>query len=448
MLQITPSELEIEPERLSFAAGDQRALSIVDEPAAVDRDVSTPLLMNRILLDAVRQRASDIHFESFDDHLRIRLRVDGVMQEMQRIPRSQAPALMIRLKAIAGLDISEKRQVQGGRFRMLLNDSVGLDFRCSITPTLHGEAAVLRLLYLPPSLLDLGKLGLSEAQIDWITRAVAQPQGLILVTGPTGSGKTVTLYTLLRQLNTLERSIYTLEDPVEIDLPGVNQIRIAERQGISFEKLAINILRQDPDVIMLGEVRDQVTLNTAINAAHTGHLVLATLHASDAPGAIARLRNLGVDNHNMAATLRLVISQRLLRRLNPDSRVPIEPPREQIERLGFTVEDFHDVTLYRAGGTREAATGYLGRLGIFQLLPATQELKQLILDDAEEQILTTYAQRRQLTDLRWAALQQVRAGLTDLDEVERVLGPVDEDAPDAVLEHQPPDPASGDDAHA
>jgi len=288
---------------------------------------------------------------------------------------------------------------------------------------------VMRLLYLPPALLDLGKLGLTEHQIDRIGRTLSQPHGLILVTGPTGSGKTVTLYTLLRRLNTMERSIYTLEEPVEIDLPGVNQIRVSERLGLSFDKLAVHVLRQDPDVIMLGEVRDKETLDTAISAAHTGHLVLATLHANDGPGAIARLRNLGIDNHNMAATLRLVISQRLLRRLDTETRLRIDPPVAQIHRLGYSEDQFKDVELYKAGPGKDGATGYRGRLGIFQLLPATGELKRLISDGAEEQVLTTYAHRRQLTDLRWAALQQVREGVTDLDEVERVLGPVDEDVP-------------------
>ena len=286
-MQLDLSKLDISADSLIFTTHEDSAPRATGLQM-VHNDQSAPAFLNRILLDAITGRASDIHFEPYEDKYRIRTRVDGVMQEIASMPSGFGQQLTARLKVIAGLDIAEHRGTQSGRFRMKLDADTGLDFRCSVVPTLYGETIVLRLLYLPPEILELDSLGMEPRQIAEAKRASQQLQGMILVTGPTGSGKTVTLYTLLKQLNSLHRNIYTVEDPVEINLPGVNQINISERQGVTFANVARTILRQDPDVIMLGEMRDAETLDTAIKAAHTGHLVLSTLHANTAPKVVPR----------------------------------------------------------------------------------------------------------------------------------------------------------------
>lgn len=383
-------------------------------------DLSVPLFLNRTLIAAIEQGASDIHFEPYADNFRIRFRSDGLMQEVAEMPKGFGHLLAARLKVVAGLDISEQRTAQGGRFKVLLGDnSNSFDFRCSVIPTMHGETIVLRLLYLPENLLQLSLLGLENTQISLIQHAIHRQQGMILVTGPTGSGKTVSLYTLIKLINRQPRSIYTVEDPIEIDLNGINQISVSER--ISFAEAARTILRQDPDVIMLGEMRDQTTLDTAIKAAHTGHLVLSTLHANTAPKAIPRLRNLGVDAYNIASTVTLIISQRLLRRLDPDAREEITVPTARLLALGFKEEELKDLTLYRArpeGNNK----GYKGRIGIFQVMPITQALTDLISQDASDTQISAHIEQQGVQNLRRSALNKVKAGITDIDEVERVLG--------------------------
>ena len=426
-MQLNLSALDINPDNLVFTLNENSRDHLTSDEQTYN-DQTAPLFLNHMLLDAVGAGASDIHFEPFADNLRIRLRVDGVMQEIHSLPAGFGRQLVIRLKVIAGLDISEHFGTQSGRFRMQLNDTTGLDFRCSITPTLYGETVVLRLLHLPESLLDLGTLGLTPTQIQQVKLAGQRQQGMILVTGPTGSGKTVTLYTLLKQLNTQQRNIYTVEDPVEINLPGVNQINISARQSITFGNISRSILRQDPDVIMLGEMRDEETIDTAIKAAHTGHLVLSTLHATSATKAIPRLRNLGVDDHNIASTLSLVISQRLLRKLDPENREPDEVPEQRLRDLGLNADEIQNLQLYRAKPIDSHTTGYKGRVGIFQVLPITRELEHLIAEGANDQHLETFAQEHNFMSLRRAALEHLKAGITDINEVERVLGLTDNTA--------------------
>ena len=420
-MQMNLKALDVNPDNLVFTL-QENSRSDLASGEQTHNDQTAPLFLNRMLLDAVKAGASDIHFEPFEQTLRIRLRVDGVMQEINNLPVDFGRQLIIRLKVIAGLDISEHYGTQSGRFRMRLDDNNGLDFRCSITPTLYGETVVLRLLYLPTSLLDLSILGLTDTQINQIQHASQRLQGMILVTGPTGSGKTVTLYTLLKQLNNHQRNIYTVEDPVEINLPGVNQINISARQSITFANIARTILRQDPDVIMLGEVRDEETIDTAIKASHTGHLVLSTLHATSATKAIPRLRNLGVNDHNIASTLSLVISQRLLRKLDPGSREREEVPSQRVKAIGFKDDQIAGLQLYRATPSDTNRTGYSGRTGIFQVLPISHELESLIAQGANDQQLEDYTQAHNLTSLRQSALEKLKAGITDISEVERVLG--------------------------
>lgn len=406
--------------QLTFSQPDNTLADEANLPAVHD-DLSVPMYLNRTLLNAIEAGVSDIHFEPYADHYRIRYRLDGIMQDIADMPKGFGHLLNARLKVVAGLDISEQRIAQGGRFKVRLGDEGehAFDFRCSVIPTLHGETIVLRLLYLPENLLQLNLLGLDNAQISVLQKAIHGQQGMILVTGPTGSGKTVTLYTLIKHINRQPRSVYTVEDPVEIDLNGINQINVSER--INFTDAARTILRQDPDVIMLGEMRDKTTLDTAIKAAHTGHLVLSTLHANTAPKAIPRLRNLGVDAYNIASTVTLIISQRLLRRLDPENCEQIYAPKEHLLALGFAEHELESLTLYRARAEGNSS-GYKGRIGIFQVMPVTPTLAELIAANATDAEVNQHLIKHGITDLRRSALNKVKAGITDIDEVERVLG--------------------------
>lgn len=426
-MQFDLTKYDVSADSLVFAANENDA-DRFDTGGDTYNDQSAPAFLNGLLLDAVREGASDIHFEPYEEKLRIRVRVDGVMRELTTMPRGFGNLLTIRLKVISGLDIAEHRGTQSGRFRMMLTDKVGLDFRCSITPTLYGETIVLRMLYLPEELLNLDQLGMDLDQILLAQQATKHQQGMILITGPTGSGKTVTLYTLLKQLNSQQRNIYTIEDPIEINLPGVNQINISEKQGITFANVARTILRQDPDVIMLGEMRDQETIDSAIKAAHTGHLVLSTLHATSAPKVVSRLRNMGIDPYNIASTVSLIISQRLLRKLDPATRERAEVAKERLLAIGFKEDELQGLELYRAKAGENNPTGYKGRVGIFQVLPVTQALSRLIADGGNDAEVEAYATASGIADLRRSALEKLKAGLTDIDEVERILGLVEQSA--------------------
>ncbi len=424
-MQFDLSKYNVKADDLVFVLNE--AEQIGNDADAQTYDGQSPAaFLNGILLEAVRLGASDIHFEPYADQYRIRLRVDGVMREQVSVPRGFGNLVNIRLKVIAGLDIAEHRGTQSGRFRMLLDGQDGLDFRCSITPTLFGETLVLRMLYLPSEILQLDKLGLESGQVRLIRSAIARQQGMVLVSGPTGSGKTVTLYTLLKQLNDHERNIYTVEDPIEINLPGVNQVNISQRQGITFGNVARTILRQDPDIIMLGEMRDQETIDTAVKASHTGHLVLSTLHANSAPKVVPRLRNLEVDAYNIASTVNLIISQRLLRKIDPACREEVEVPRQRLLAAGFSEEELNGLKLYRATPSNENPTGYKGRIGIFEVLPVTRELAAMIAAGATDAEIDGWAREAGIQDLRCSALNKVREGITDVEELERVLGPVEQ----------------------
>lgn len=420
-MQLNFNHLDVNAENLVFTVDERFQSSNTSGDVTYEKQTAASFL-NQTLLDCVKSGASDIHFEPYEETFRIRARIDGVMRDINSLPRMFGSQLLIRLKVIAGLDISEHRETQSGRFRMMLDDRNGIDFRASITPTLYGETLVLRLLYLAPEILDLDVLGLSAVQIAQVTEHASRQQGLILVTGPTGSGKTVTLYTLLKKLNHQQRNIYTVEDPVEINLPGVNQINISERQGVTFGNVSRTILRQDPDVIMLGEMRDPETVDAAIKASHTGHLVLSTLHANTAPKAIPRMRNLGADLHNISSSLSLVVSQRLLRRIDPLHREPIEYPVDRLRAAGFREEELAELKLYKSQVSADNPTGYRGRVGIFQVMPVTNALSRLIAEGASEWAIDELLNSMGVDTLRRAALDKVKEGITDLEEVERVLG--------------------------
>ncbi len=424
-MKLSLQDISLDPANLSFAIIENN-VDNSDPAPATHQEMNVPLYLNRTLIEAINHGASDVHFEPYVDHFRIRMRIDGVMTKTADMPKVFGQQMSARIKVIAGLDISEQRIPQGGRFKLLLGNQQGLDFRCSTIPTLHGETIVLRLLYLPEKLLDLNLLGFEAEQLPAVLNAIKQLQGMVLVTGPTGSGKTVTLYTLIKHINQQPRSIYTIEDPVEIDLDGVNQISIDER--ISFAESARTILRQDPDVIMLGEMRDSETIDTAIKAAHTGHLVLSTLHANTAAKSVLRLRNLGVAAHDIASTVNLVISQRLLRKLDPDNVEQIVVPKSRLLALGFAEDEIAGLTLFRAR-VQNNSSGYKGRIGIYQVMPITQPLAKLIAQGASDAEIENYAQQQGIQDLRRSALNKVKAGITDIDEVERVLGFIDDYQP-------------------
>lgn len=403
------------------------------------QDMDARSFLNKILLDAVKSGASDIHLEPYEREFRIRYRVDGILQDVSAPPKNFGQLLSIRLKVISALDISEHKATQVGRFRMALTPDFSVDFRASITPTLHGETIVLRLLYLPEELLELENLGLSYEQVETIHQTMETMNGLTLVSGPTGSGKTVTLYTLMKMLNIPERSIYTVEDPVEIHMNGINQVNVNEKQGVTFASIAKTMLRQDPDVIVLGEMRDKETVDTAVKAAHTGHLVLSTLHANDAAKVIPRLRNLEVDGYDIASTVNLIIAQRLLRKLDHDSKESYLPNKKELKDAGVFLDqnklkkakdskaEQHNAEeneeRYRARASRKNPSGYRGREGVFQVVPMTKQLAQMIIDGKTDIEIDNYCQAQGYKTLRDMALEKVDKGITDLAEVIRVLGP-------------------------
>ncbi|MCP4985940.1 MAG: type II/IV secretion system protein [Colwellia sp.] len=425
-MQFDLSHLSINRDELEFSLNDPIAAS-VEHTDLNFQDMDARSFLNKTLLDAVKAGASDIHLEPYEREFRIRFRVDGILRDMSAPPKNFGQLLNIRLKVIAALDISEHKATQVGRFRMKLTPDFSVDFRASVTPTLHGETIVLRLLYLPEELLELENLGLAYEQIETIHQTMETMNGLTLVSGPTGSGKTVTLYTLMKMLNIPERSIYTVEDPVEVHMNGINQVNVNEKQGITFANIAKTMLRQDPDVIVLGEMRDKDTVDTAVKAAHTGHLVLSTLHANDAAKVIPRLRNLNVDGYDIASTVNLIIAQRLVRKLDIDSKESYQANLKELKQAGANTgkKEFHQgKELYRARPSRKNPSGYRGREGIFQVVPMTNELAQMIIDGATDIEIDNYCQAQGYKTLREMALEKVEKGITDLAEVVRVLGPV------------------------
>ncbi|GAB3057211.1 type IV-A pilus assembly ATPase PilB [Stenotrophomonas tumulicola] len=399
-----------------------------DEGAGSDSGIDakgddTPVVkfVNKVLVDAIRKGASDIHFEPYEDDYRVRLRIDGLLKMVARAPVKLNQRIAARLKVMAQLDIAEKRVPQDGRIKLNLSKTRQIDFRVSTLPTLFGEKVVLRILDGSAAKLGIDKLGYEPEQQKLFTDAIHKPYGMVLVTGPTGSGKTVSLYTALGILNDETRNISTAEDPVEIRLPGVNQVQQNNKRGMTFAAALRSFLRQDPDIIMVGEIRDLETAEIAIKAAQTGHMVLSTLHTNDAPQTIARLMNMGIAPYNITSSVTLVIAQRLARRLCKQCRRQTELPTHALLAEGFTQAQLDaGIELYEAVGCDDCTEGYKGRTGIYQVMPMTDEISTIILAGGNALQIAEAAQAIGVNDLRQSALIKASKGITSLAEINRV----------------------------
>ncbi|MBL1293308.1 MAG: type IV-A pilus assembly ATPase PilB [Thiotrichales bacterium] len=383
----------------------------------------TPIVrfVNKVLLDAIKVGASDIHFEPYEKKYRVRTRSDGVLREIVAPPVNMAMKIAARLKVMSRLDISERRVPQDGRMKMTISKNRSIDFRVSTCPTLFGEKIVIRILDPTSAQMGIDALGYEPEQKELYMKALEQPQGMILVTGPTGSGKTVSLYTGLNILNTEDRNISTAEDPAEINLPGVNQVNVNPRAGLTFAAALKSFLRQDPDIIMVGEIRDLETAEIAIKAAQTGHMVMSTLHTNDAPQTLTRLANMGIPGYNIAATVSLIIAQRLARKLCKECKTPIDIPKEALLKEGFTKDQLkEDFTIYAPKGCDQCTAGYKGRVGIYQVMPITEAMGRLIMEGANSIALGDQAEREGVNDLRKSGLKKIMDGVTSLEEVMRV----------------------------
>ena len=390
-----------------------------DASAAVDE---TPIVrfINKVLLDAIKQGASDIHFEPYERTYRVRFRTDGVLQEVVKPPRNLSPRLAARLKVMSRMDISERRLPQDGRIQMKLSRNRAIDFRVNTLPTLFGEKIVLRILDPSSAQMGIDALGYEEDQKEMYLKTLSQPQGMILVTGPTGSGKTVSLYTGLNILNTAERNISTAEDPVEINLEGINQVHVNPKVGLGFAEALRSFLRQDPDVIMVGEIRDLETAEIGIKAAQTGHLVLSTLHTNSAAETLTRLLNMGVPAFNVASSVDLIIAQRLGRRLCKHCAAPADIPHETLLKEGFTEEMLEGATILRAVGCEHCNAGYKGRVGIYEVVRVTPSIARIIMEEGNSMQIKEQAQKEGFRDLRMGALRKVAGGLISLEEANRI----------------------------
>jgi len=383
----------------------------------------TPVVkfVNKVLVDAIRKGASDIHFEPYEDDYRVRFRIDGLLKNVAKAPVKLNQRIAARLKVMSQLDIAEKRVPQDGRIKLNLSKSKQIDFRVSTLPTLFGEKIVLRILDASAAKLGIDKLGYDPVQQKLFLDAIHKPYGMVLVTGPTGSGKTVSLYTALGILNDETRNISTAEDPVEIRLPGVNQVQQNTKRGMTFAAALRSFLRQDPDIIMVGEIRDLETAEIAIKAAQTGHMVLSTLHTNDAPQTIARLMNMGIAPYNITSSVTLVIAQRLARRLCSNCKRPVTLPENALLAEGYTPEQLAaGIELYEPVGCDDCTEGYKGRTGIYQVMPMTDEISTIILAGGNALQIAEAAQSIGVNDLRQSALIKAAQGTTSLAEINRV----------------------------
>jgi type IV pilus assembly protein PilB len=376
--------------------------------------------VNKMLLDAIKQGVSDLHFEPYEKMYRVRYRLDGILQEVAKPPVNLSGRIAARIKVLSRLDISERRVPQDGRMKMKISKNKSIDFRVSTCPTLFGEKIVMRILDSDSAKLGIEMLGYEPEQKQHYLDTLAKPYGMILVTGPTGSGKTVSLYTGINILNTEDRNISTAEDPSEINLPGINQVNVDTKTGMTFSKALKSFLRQDPDVIMVGEIRDLETAEIAIKAAQTGHLVLSTLHTNDAPQTLTRLANMGVPLFNIATAVSLIIAQRLARRLCKKCKKEADIPREALISEGFDEKIVDELTLYEPVGCDSCNGGYKGRVGIYQVMPISEEMKRIIMENGNAIQLADQAAKEGIADLRISGLSKVAQGVTSLEEVNRV----------------------------
>lgn len=406
---------------------DDLDISSIDDEAIqqdnADTDVDdAPIVrfVNKVLLDAINKGASDIHFEPYEKNYRVRFRQDGILTEIANPPVNLAPRLAARLKVMSRLDISERRVPQDGRFKMKISKNRSIDFRVSTCPTLFGEKVVMRILDPSSAKMGIDALGYEELQREQFLNAIHKPQGMVLVTGPTGSGKTVSLYTALNIINEESLNISTAEDPVEINLPGINQVNVNPKAGLTFSVALRAFLRQDPDVIMVGEVRDLETAEIAVKAAQTGHLVLSTLHTNSAPETIMRMANMGIPSYNLATSIILVIAQRLARKLCKHCKIPAQIPKEALIQSGFQESELDELELYTHKGCEQCNEGFKGRIGLYEVLPISVKMGEIIMEGGNAIDITNQMKSEGIINLRRAGLNKVKLGLTSLDEVNRV----------------------------
>jgi len=394
-----------------------------------DGDVSetdiddTPVVrfVNKVLLDAINKGASDIHLEPYEKEFRVRFRSDGVLHEVSSPPRSLAMRIIARLKVMSRMNIAERRVPQDGRIRMQLSKNRAIDFRVNTLPTLYGEKVVLRILDGSAAQIGVDALGFEEEQKNLFIEAINKPYGMVLVTGPTGSGKTVSLYTGLNMLNSVDRNISTCEDPVEINVHGINQVNVNNKAGLDFSLALRAFLRQDPDIIMVGEIRDLETAEISVKAAQTGHLVLSTLHTNDAPQTLSRLANMGVPPYSIASAVHLIMAQRLARRLCTKCKKEHDIPRETLLKSGFTEEQMTDeFKIYEAVGCDNCTAGYKGRVGIYQVMPVSEEMGRIIMEGGNSLQLEEQSKAEGVADLRVSGLKKVADGITSMEELDRV----------------------------
>ena len=378
--------------------------------------------INKLLIDAIRMGASDLHFEPYEKIYRVRYRVDGVLRQIANPPLQLATRLASRLKVMSQMDISEKRVPQDGRIKLKLSKTKAIDFRVNSLPTLFGEKLVLRILDPSSAMLGIDALGYEPEQKELFMQALDKPQGMLLITGPTGSGKTVSLYTGLNILNREDTNISTAEDPVEINLEGVNQVNVNVKVGLTFSAALKSFLRQDPDIVMVGEIRDLETAEIAIKAAQTGHMVMSTLHTNSAPETLTRLRNMGVPSFNIATSVNLVIAQRLARRLCPQCKVPADIPEPSLLEMGFKEQDIKhpDFQVYQPVGCAECREGYKGRVGIYEVMKVTPEISKIIMEDGNALEIAAASAKLGFNNLRRSGLIKVMQGVTSLQEINRV----------------------------
>jgi type IV pilus assembly protein PilB len=419
-LDTTMSELmDADLDNLDISAADDDNKDGDVSESDID-DTPVVRFVNKVLIDAINSGASDVHLEPYEKEFRVRFRNDGVLHEITSPPRSLAMRIIARLKVMSRMNIAERRVPQDGRIKMNLSRNRSIDFRVNTLPTLYGEKVVLRILDGGAAQMGVDALGFEPEQKALFTAAINKPYGMVLVTGPTGSGKTVTLYTGLNMLNTPDRNISTVEDPVEINLMGVNQVNVNNKAGLDFSLALRAFLRQDPDIIMVGEIRDLETAEIAVKAAQTGHLVLSTLHTNDAPQTLTRLANMGVPPYNIASAVHLIMAQRLARRLCNLCKKERDIPREALIKAGFREDQLEELKIYAPVGCDSCTSGYKGRVGIYQVMPVSEAMGNIIMEGGNSMELAKQASAEGVADLRESGLRKVASGITSLEEIDRV----------------------------
>ena len=414
-ISATTAENDLAIDTYEFETPDEE-----EEEEEDDSGIDVVKFFNELLFHAIQKGVSDIHIEPYENLLRVRYRIDGILQVVATPPKKMARKLTARIKVMAQLNTSEKRIPQDGRIHLHVGDKKYIDFRVNTLPTLFGEKIVMRILDSSSAALGVEMLGFEPKQKADLLEALKKPDGMILVTGPTGSGKTVTLYTGISILNTSETNISTAEDPSEIQLPGINQVNVNPAVGLTFASALKAFLRQDPDIIMVGEIRDLETADISIKAAQTGHLVLSTLHTNSAPETLTRLMNMGVKPFNIASTIHLIVAQRLARRLCPHCKKPADYPEKALIDLGFQPQDLEDLTIYNPIGCNACSNGYKGRTGIYQVMPISAKMSRMVMDGKNAMDIADQAEKEGVFNLRQSAIKKVKDGIISLQELERV----------------------------